>query len=100
MINRDDINLNDLEDLIKSKDDIIELLKYKNKILDFFKDEVCRIELKIDRNKFTGEVKSRSFKIDSNVLEMFLEFTKKHPELKQQDIVTQFFIDGLEKYNR
>lgn len=29
-----------------------------------------------------------------------LKFTKKHLELKQQDIVTQFFIDGLEKYNR
>lgn len=95
-----DINLNDINELLDKKEDIIQMLKYKNKIVDFFNEDHSKNELKINRKNFTGEIKSRSFKIDSHVLEMFLDFTKKHPELKQQDIVTQFFVDGLEKYNK
>lgn len=95
-----DINLNDINELLDKKEDIIQMLKYKDNIVDFFTDGNSQSEFKIDRKKFTGEIKSRSFKIDSHVLEMFLEFTKKHPELKQQDIVTQFFINGLERYNK
>lgn len=36
----------------------------------------------------------------SEILDDFITFTKKHPDLKQQDILSQFILEGIQKYNR
>lgn len=104
----DSVTTSTLE-ILKFKNDLLELAQIKKDILktidivkkyELEKDIIDIVDIKIDSNKMTGDIKTRSFKIYSDVLEKFLEFTKKHPDLKQQDILSQFILDGIQRYNR
>lgn len=104
----DSVTTSTLE-ILKFKSDLLELAQMKKDILstidivkkyEFEKDIIDIVDLKIDSNKMTGDIKTRSFKIYSDILDRFLEFNKKHPDLKQQDILSQFILEGIQKYNR
>lgn len=104
----DSVTASTLE-ILKFKSDLLELAQIKKDILNTIdivkkyeleKDIIDIVNIKIDSNKMTGDIKTRSFKVYSDVLDKFLEFTKKHADLKQQDILSQFIIDGIQKYNR
>ncbi len=104
----DSVTASTLE-ILKFKSDLLELAHIKKDILNTIdivkkyeleKDIIDIVDIKIDSNKMTGDIKTRSFKIYSDVLDKFLELTKKHPDLKQQDILSQFIIEGIQKYNR
>lgn len=104
----DSVTTSTLE-ILKFKNDLLELAQIKKDILDTIdivkkyeleKDIIDIVDIKIDSNKMTGDIKTRSFKIYSDVLDKFLEFTKKHSDLKQQDILSQFLLEGIQKYNR
>lgn len=104
----DNVTASTLE-ILKFKSDLLELAQIKKDILNTIeivkkyeleKDIIDIIDIKIDSSKMTGDIKTRSFKIYSDVLDKFLEFTKKHPDLKQQDILSQFIIEGIQRYNR
>lgn len=90
---------NDLLDLAKIKKDILNTIDIVKKY-ELEKDIIDIVDIKIDSNKMTGDIKTRSFKIYSDILDKFLEFTKKHPDLKQQDILSQFILEGIERYKR
>lgn len=96
-------------EILKFKSDLLELAQMKKDILNTIdivkkyeleKNIIDIVDLKIDSNKMTGDIKTRSFKIYSDILDKFLEFNKKHPDLKQQDILSQFILEGIQKYNR
>lgn len=96
-------------EILKFKSDLLELAQMKKDILNTIdivkkyeleKDIIDIVDLKIDSNKMTGDIKTRSFKIYSDILDRFLEFNKKHPDLKQQDILSQFILEGIQRYNR
>lgn len=96
-------------EILKFKNDLLELAQIKKDIFNTIdivkkyeieKEIIDIVDIKIDSNKMTGDVKTRSFKVYSDVLDSFLEFTKKHPDLKQQDILCQFILEGIQKYNR
>lgn len=54
-------------------------------------------EIQIDKEKLTGEVKTRSFTIYSNVLEKFNGFCKEKPYSKQ-DLLSMALLEYIEKY--
>lgn len=104
----DSVTTSTLE-ILKFKSDLLELAQMKKDILstidivkkyELEKDIIDIVDIKIDSDKMTGDIKTRSFKIYSDVLDKFLEFTKKHPDLKQQDILSQFILEGIQRYNR
>lgn len=104
----DSVTTSTLE-ILKFKNDLLEIAKIKKDILktidivkkyEIEKDIIDIVDIKIDSSKMTGEIKTRSFKIYSDVLDKFLEFNKKHPDLKQQDILSQFILEGIQRYNR
>lgn len=104
----DSVTTSTLE-ILQFKNDLLELAQVKKDILNTIdivkkyeleKDIIDIIDIKIDSNKMTGDIKTRSFKIYSDILDKFLEFTKKHTDLKQQDILSQFILEGIQKYNR
>lgn len=104
----DSVTASTLE-ILQFKNDLLELAQIKKDILNTIdivkkyeleKDIIDIVDIKIDSNKMTGDIKTRSFKIYSDVLDKFLEFTKKHPDLKQQDILSQFILEGIQRYNR
>lgn len=90
---------NDLLELAQIKKDIFNTIDIVKKY-ELEKDIIDIVDIKIDSDKMTGDIKTRSFKIYSDVLDKFLEFTKKHPDLKQQDILSQFILEGIQRYNR
>ena len=90
---------NDLLDLAKIKKDILNTIDIVKKY-ELEKDIIDIVDIKIDSNKMTCDIKTRSFKIYSDILDKFLEFTKKHPDIKQQDILSQFILEGIERYKR
>ena len=104
----DSVTTSTLE-ILQFKNDLLELAQIKKDILNTIdivkkyeleKDIIDIVDIKIDSNKMTGDIKTRSFKIYSDVLDKFLEFTKNHLDLKQQDILSQFILEGIQKYNR
>ncbi|WP_195238824.1 hypothetical protein [Romboutsia sp. 1001285H_161024_C4] len=104
----DSVTTSTLE-ILKFKSDLLELAQIKKDILktidivkkyEIEKEIIDIVDIKIDSNKMTGDIKTRSFKVYSDVLDSFLAFTKKHPDLKQQDILCQFILEGICKYNR
>lgn len=107
-IPQDSVTASTLE-ILQFKNDLLELAQIKKDILNTIdivkkyeleKDIIDIVDIKIDSNKMTGDIKTRSFKIYSDVLDKFLEFTKNHPDLKQQDILSQFILEGIQRYNR
>jgi predicted DNA-binding protein YlxM (UPF0122 family) len=104
----DSVTASTLE-ILKFKNDLLELAKIKKDIFNTIdivkkyeleKDIIDIVDIKIDSDKMTGDIKTRSFKIYSDVLDKFLEFTKNHSNLKQQDILSQFILEGIQRYNR
>ncbi|CEK39979.1 hypothetical protein [Paraclostridium sordellii] len=104
----DSVTTSTLE-ILKFKNDLLELAQIKKDILNTIdivkkyeleKDIIDIVDIKIDSNKMTGDIKTRSFKIYSDILDSFLDFTKKHPDLKQQDILSQFILEGVQRYKR
>jgi hypothetical protein len=55
-------------------------------------------ELNINISEFSGEVKTRSFKIYGNVLDQFILFCNEHKNNRQQDIMTQALLEFINKY--
>lgn len=107
-IPQDSVTTSTLE-ILQFKNDLLELAQIKKDILNTIdivkryeleKDIIDIVDIKIDSTKMTGDIKTRSFKIYSDILDRFLEFTKKHNDLKQQDILSQFILEGIQRYNR
>ncbi|MCC0785076.1 hypothetical protein IR152_18940 [Clostridioides sp. ES-S-0108-01] len=90
---------NDLRELIENKEDIFKAIEFFKKAEEE-KNIVDVIQFKINTENLTGDVLVKSFKIYSDVYNKFLEFTEKNKSFKKQDILTQFILDGIQRYSR
>ncbi|HBG7285372.1 hypothetical protein QJL30_10460 [Clostridioides difficile] len=89
----------DLRELIENKEDIFKAIEFFKKAEEE-KNIVDVIQFKINTENLTGDILVKSFKIYSDVYNKFLEFTEKNKSFKKQDILTQFILDGIQRYSR
>lgn len=90
---------NDLFEIINAKEDIFKLIKWFHKIES--EEKIIEVpELKIDKAKFSGDVKVTTIRIYSGIKDKFQDFIKKFPEFKSQDIYTEALLEFIEKYDK
>ena len=91
------------------KEDLFKIIEAKEelfKIIDWFKkqqfeDNLIEVpELRIDREKFKGEIKITTIRVYSEIKDKFQEFIRKFPEYKSQDMYTQALLEFMIKYEK
>lgn len=91
------------------KEDLFKIIEAKEelfKIIDWFKkqqfeDNLIEVpELRIDREKFKGEIKITTIRVYSEIKDRFQEFIRKFPEYKSQDMYTQALLEFMIKYEK
>ncbi len=85
--------LNDIKEIIALKDDLRAIIQEYNKSISD-----SRNILKIDSNKFNGDIKTRLIKTYSNINSEWIEFCKEYKEYKQQDLYSMALLEFMEKY--
>lgn len=89
-------NKEKLINLINEYDTIRELIEWYHKQ----KNIVELPELKIDKSKLTGEIKTTTIRLYSNVWDKFKFFSEKYPEYKAMDLISMALIEFMEKYDK
>ncbi|KOC49520.1 hypothetical protein [Clostridium botulinum] len=83
----------DLEELLKYKDDIIKLvMEHKNS------DLVCKKDMIIDNNIVGGKTTNHNFKIYTNVKNEIQELQKQYPQFRLLDLVSTALHEYCYKY--
>lgn len=89
--------LEEVKELLNMKEQLKEVIQHYNKsknVIDVPEDP----ELKIDKDKFKGELKGRLIKVYDNVNDDWIKFCKKNSQFKMQDLYSQALIEFIEKY--
>lgn len=89
----------DLFQIIEAKEDLFKMMQwFKNQQVY---DRVIEIpELKIDKDKFKGEVKVTTIRVYSEIKDKFQKFARKFPEFKSQDLYSQALLEFIMKYEK
>ncbi|MCD3218186.1 hypothetical protein G8S55_13445 [Clostridium botulinum C] len=89
----------DFFQLIEAKEELFKMMQWFKK--QQFKDKIIEVpELKIDKDKFKGEVKVTTIRVYSEIKDKFQEFVRKFPEFKSQDLYTQALFEFMMKYDK
>ena len=89
------IDINALTELINLREDIKKVIQEYNRSKDIINIEP--VELK---PKAVTEVKQKLFKVDTNVLDHWERFIKKHKEFKVQSLISLALEEFLNKYDK
>lgn len=92
------INLEDVKELLGMKEQIKEIIQNYNKSITIENVEVQQ-ELKIDKDKLHGELKSRLIKVYDNVNVDWITFCKNNNQFKMQDLCSIALSEFIEKYS-
>jgi len=85
--------LQSLQELLSMKDDIKECID-KSKATDVIEP----VELKVDKNRFKGELKGRLIKVYDNVNTEWINFCKSNSQFKMQDLYSMALLDYIGKF--
>lgn len=101
----DGLNLNSLRELVDLVEPIKEVIrKYNEGITTEKVIEVEPIEVKIDRAKLTGDIKSVGFKLYSDVYDKWREFCNqdcyKNQNIKVQELLAMALVEYMNKYSK
>ena len=92
------IHLEDVKELLGMKAQIKEIIQNYNKNIITETVEVQQ-ELKIDKDKLHGELKSRLIKVYDNVNVDWIMFCKNNNQFKMQDLCSIALLEFIEKYS-
>ena len=96
----------------ESDKNYMDLIKQINKLQDrmnLFEEELKELktksaaastEIKIDSKEFTGDLKTRSFKVYENVLNDFIDFCNDNKNFRQQDLMTQALFEFMKNHQK
>lgn len=87
--------LKDIKDIIALKEDLRVIIQEYNKSISDGKNT-----LKIDSNKFSGDIKTRLIKTYSNINLEWIKFCKEYKEYKQQDLYSMALLEFINKYKK
>ncbi len=91
--------LTDLKELLDLKGQLKEIIQHYNKSKNIV-DVPKPIELKIDKDKFHGELKGRFIKVYQNVNDYWIKFCKNNSQFKMQDLYSIALLEFMEKYKK
>ena len=91
--------LKDLKELLDLKNDLKEVIQHYNKSKNIV-DVPKPLELKIDKDKFHGELKGRLIKVYENINNSWIEFCKNNSQFKMQDLYSMALLEFMEKYKK
>lgn len=91
------VNPKDLLELLQAKTEIMKMLSEYKKA-EQFKNIIEIPALSIDVSKFKGKAYHKTFKVYPSVLDEFNKFIEQYPNYKQQDILAQLILEGIENY--
>lgn len=86
---------------INQNDDILDLYKYKDILIEIAKNYKKSNKIKLDLNtipSMSEEVLTRQMRIHKNALEGFDEFCKQYPNLSKQTLLSWAVIEFLERH--
>lgn len=89
------LDINALNELINLREDIKNVIQEYNKGKNII--DIKSVEL---RPRAVTEVKQKLFKVDTNVLDHWESFIKKHKEFKVQSLISLALEEFLNKYDR
>jgi len=93
------IALLEVKELLEMKDQLKEVIQQYNK--DKKKVNVHeQHELKVDKEKFKGELKTRLIKVYGNVNNAWIKFYKSNSQFKMQDLYSVALAEFIEKYSK
>lgn len=87
---------NKILDIVNNYDNLIKMINWYSKQKDIIESS----NLKIDRNKFTGEIKVTTIRIYEDVWKSFKKFSEEFKEYKNQDLLSQALLEFLYKYKK
>lgn len=91
-------SLKDIKELIEMKDQLKELIQNYNKSINVIDVQIN--ELKIDKDKFEGELEGRLIKVYENVNKKWKVFCKKNNQFKLQDLYSLALFEFLQRYDK
>ncbi|MBX4267174.1 hypothetical protein [Clostridium estertheticum] len=92
------ISLGEIKELLEMKEQIKEVIQNYNKSITPINEKVQQ-DLKIDKNKLSGELKSRLIKVYDNVNVEWITFCKNNNQFKMQDLCSVALLEFIEKYS-
>lgn len=93
------IENNIIEELLEMKEQLKELIQDHNRsksIIDIIEPH----ELKIDKERFEGDLKGRLIKVYANVNDAWIDFCKSNNQFKMQDLYSIALLECIEKYKK
>ncbi|MFA9399426.1 MAG: hypothetical protein ACERKV_14325, partial [Clostridiaceae bacterium] len=93
-------------DIVSKYDNLIKMMEVSNDIqemLEWYNKQKITVELqelKIDSNKLTGEVKTTTVRLYTDVWNEFKDFSNEFKEYKSMDLFSQALIEFMDKYKR
>jgi DNA mismatch repair ATPase MutS len=83
-----------------------EIFSMKNKmaeVIDWYEKKQKNVieipELKINARALHGNLTLKTYKLYESAIKKITDFIEKHPQFKQQDIISQALIEFAEKYH-
>ncbi|WP_049043234.1 hypothetical protein [Clostridium sporogenes] len=90
--------LNEVKELLKLKDSLKEVVQEYNKNKNII-DIPGPAELKIDIDSFKGTLSNRVIKVYDNINKDWIKFCKKNKQFKMQDLYSQALNEFIKKYS-
>lgn len=98
LLQKSKIDLEEVKELLGMKEQIIEVIKIYNKSIKAENTEVQQ-ELKIDKSKLQGVLKSRLVKVYDNINDDWISFCKNNNQFKMQDLYSIALSEFMKKYS-
>ena len=95
----EDNNMLAIKELIEMKDQLNEVIQEYNRSKSIVTVPVSQ-ELRIDKEKFEGELKGRLIKVYSNVNDAWITFCKDNNQFKMQDLYSLALLHFIETYKK
>lgn len=91
--------LAEVKELLDMKEELKEVIQHYNKSKNII-DVPEQVELRIDKDKFNGELKGRLIKVYDNINNDWIKFCKKNNQFKMQDLYSMALLEYMEKYKK
>ena len=112
-----DTNIHESKEVVVHKDitkihpkmqkNIVEVSEAKDRIFEMLmwyeskhKNVIELPSLNIEKSKYESEIITRAFRVHKKTLDWFMELAEKHPQYKQQDLISQALFEFIERYRK
>ncbi len=92
-------DIKELKELLEMKEQLKDIIQEYNKNKNII-DVPEKPELKVDKDKFEGELKGRLIKVYNNINNDWIKFCKRNNQFKMQDLYSLALLEFINKYKK